>query len=427
MARVKRLGGLCSDLRDVPLACIVVARVGGYSMPCFTRKARRVGRPLVAALGGAAVALVLSLLPLTGAASALATTLSTPYPAMTVQAGQTVTIDLSVTDTVAQRLDLSVTGVPAGWKVGILGGGRPVTAVMTNPTTPPELQLQVTVPADAAEGTSTLTFVARSATTSQSLPISMTVSKVEGGTTTLQSEYSSLRGAASAAFSFSLTLNNGSDQAVTYNLSATGPQGWTLSLKPSGASQETPTVTVGPGSQQDLTLDVTPAPDAQADTYDLKVTAVGGGETIDSALQVEITGTYTLTLTTPAGNLNADVKAGGTTRVPFIITNTGTGPVQNIQLSASPPANWDVTFDPSTIDELPADQQQSVTAVFTPAKDAIAGDYVVTLSATADQANTSADVRVTVKTSTLWGVIGVVIAVAAIAILALVFRRFGHR
>jgi uncharacterized membrane protein len=186
-------------------------------------------------------------------------------------------------------------------------------------------------------------------------------------------------------------------------------------------------VSVESQGSQGLTLKVTPGVNPEIGTYDLTVTATGGGETVSVPLQIEITGTYTLTLTTPDGNLNADVKAGGTTRVQFVVTNSGTGPLQGVELSATAPANWEVTFEPSTIDLLPANQQETVAAVFKPAENAIAGDYVVTMNANADQASAQSDIRVTVKTSTLWGVIGILIAVAAIAILGFVFRRYGHR
>jgi uncharacterized membrane protein len=186
-------------------------------------------------------------------------------------------------------------------------------------------------------------------------------------------------------------------------------------------------VTVESKATQGLSLKVTPGPNAEMGTYDITVSAVGGGETVSIPLEVEITGTYTLTLTTPDGNLNADVKAGDTTRVQFVVTNSGTGPLQGVELSATAPTNWEVDFEPSVIDVLPANEQQTVVAVFKPAENAIAGDYVVSMSAQADQAVASSDIRVTVKTSTLWGVIGVLIAIAAIAILGFVFRRYGHR
>jgi uncharacterized membrane protein len=392
-----------------------------------TRRSRLRRCALGAASAGATVALAFMLILTGGGGSALATTLTTPYLAMTVQAGQTVSIDLKVSDTVAQRLDLSVQGVPEGWKASILGGGRPVSAIMTDPESPSSLSLQLEIPADEAEGAKTITVVGRAGTTSVSLPLSFTVSAVEGGTTELTAEYASLRGPSSATYTFSLTLANKTLAARTYNLTAEGPENWTLSLTPSGASQETPTVGVESQGSQGLTLKVTPASNVETGTYDLTVTAVGGGETVSVPLQVEVTGTYTLALTTPDGNLNADVKAGETTRVQFVVTNSGTGPLQEVKLSATAPANWEVTFEPSVIDVLPANQQQNVVAVFKPAENAIAGDYVVTMNASADQASAQSEIRVTVKTGTLWGVIGVLIAIAAIAILAFVFRRYGHR
>ncbi len=207
-----------------------------------TRESRLRRCTLGAAFASAAVALAFLLVLTGGGGSALATTLTTPYLAMTVQAGQTVSIDLKVSDTVAQRLDLSVQGVPEGWKASILGGGRPVSAIMTDPESPSSLSLQVEIPAGEAEGTKTVTVVGRAGTTSVSLPVSLTISAVEGGTTELTAEYASLRGPAAATYTFSLTLANKTLEARTYNLTAEGPDNWTLSLTPSGASQETPTV-----------------------------------------------------------------------------------------------------------------------------------------------------------------------------------------
>jgi len=260
-----------------------------------------------------------------------------------------------------------------------------------------------------------------------SLPIALTVSEVEGGTTELTADYNSLRGPATAIFTYSLTLKNRTLEERAYNLTVKGPENWTLSLTPSGSTQETPTVTVKSQGSQGLNLKVTPSPGVQMGVYDVLVTAVGGGESVEVPLQIEITGTYTMTLTTPDGNLNAEVKSGDVTRVQFVVTNSGTGPLQDVKLTATAPANWNVKFEPSTIDVLPAEQQQTVVAVFEPAENAIAGDYVVSMRAAAKQASAQSDVRVTVKTGTLWGVIGVLIAIAAIAILAFVFRRYGHR
>lgn len=394
-------------------------------MLSFSVRSWSLRRKLISALGCAILALALLL---GGRATpVLATTISTPYLAMTVQAGQTVDIGFSVKDTVAQRLDLSVEGLPAGWKASILGGGRPVSAILTDPENPASLELQVTVPQDAEEKDYPVTVVCRAAGATTSLPITLKVSKAEGGTSQLTAEYEALRGPADATYTFSLTLKNSTLDERTYNISAVGPDNWDLVLTPSGQTQQTPTVSVDSKGSQNLTLKATPPSDVEIGTYELMVTAAGGGETVSVPLQIEITGTYKLTMTTPDGNLNAKVKAGKASRVQFVVVNSGTGPLRDVQFTATPPANWNVTFEPRVIDLLPPNQQQTVVAEFKPADNAIAGDYVVSMSAKADQATAQSDIRVTVNTSTLWGVVGVLIAIAAIAILGFVFRRYGHR
>ena len=71
----------------------------------------------------------------------------------------------------------------------------------------------------------------------------------------------------------------------------------------------------------------------------------------------------------------------------------------------------------------------NVTAHLTPSADAIAGDYVATFKATAPSnlASASADIRVTVETSLLWGAVGVALIVVVLVGLWLTFRRFGRR
>ena len=63
----------------------------------------------------------------------------------------------------------------------------------------------------------------------------------------------------------------------------------------------------------------------------------------------------------------------------------------------------------------------------TPSDEAISGDYVLTLSCQNSETSNSAEFRVTVKTATVWGVVGVLLILAAIAALGYVFRKYGRR
>ena len=58
--------------------------------------------------------------------------LMSDYPAVTLRPGETSTVGLRLQnyDMTPERLELSVTGVPAGWTATLLGGGQPVAAAM---------------------------------------------------------------------------------------------------------------------------------------------------------------------------------------------------------------------------------------------------------------------------------------------------------
>src|SRR5579863_4049725 len=69
--------------------------------------------------------------------------LTTKYPALTIRAGETTTIDVSVRNfkLAPQFLNLSVPQVADGWKATVLGGGQPIGAVEVAPDSEERLQL----------------------------------------------------------------------------------------------------------------------------------------------------------------------------------------------------------------------------------------------------------------------------------------------
>jgi uncharacterized membrane protein len=152
-----------------------------------------------------------------------------------------------------------------------------------------------------------------------------------------------------------------------------------------------------------------------------------GTEQFTTDLSVEITGSYLITLSTPDQNLAVRGPAGSPTDETFTIENTGTAPVTNVALSATPPGSWTVTFDPKTVDSIPAGQSVKVKGTITPTGNAIAGDYDISFKATGKEANDSADIRFTVETSILGAILGAAVIVAAVGGLYWVFRRYGRR
>jgi uncharacterized repeat protein (TIGR01451 family) len=359
---------------------------------------------------------------------------TTTYPAIEVDPGGTATFPLTATSTTPQRVDLTVDGVPEGFTASFRGGGSIVSSVFTKPTgeEPPQLELQVKVPEGAAPGKHSLTVTARSGAEVVTVPLDVTVSDRSGGQVTLDARTPVLRGSTTDEFSFSLTLSNDTAQEVEFSFQASGPPGWTVDARPSGEAQAA-TAVVDAGGTATVTVTADPPTEEPAGQYVFDVVATGNGLTAEAQLGVELTGNYEMRLTTADGRLSTQATAGTASNFTVTVQNTGTAPLANVTLSATPPAEWKVEFQPATIPAIEPNQSQPVTAVITPAGNAVAGDYVVSLSAQAagtgdaGAATAEAEIRTTVETSSVWGLVGIGVIALVLGGLLFVFRQYGRR
>jgi len=389
-----------------------------------TTVARRA--PVMAALVISSLGLT-AFAPVVGAANGLEVT--TQYPAVVVAPGNKVSFDLQVTSTRQADIELSLASVPSGWTASILGGGYVVDAVAVAPGTAGEVRLDVSVPADAAAGSSTIRVNARGGGAQDILPVTIRVNAEAAGTLTLTTNTPELTGASDKDFKFDLQLKNDTAQDVTVSATATGPTGWTIDTTLTGATDAASTV-VTTGATQSISVSVTPAEGTPADTYPIKVTATAGDRTVEADLAISVTGSYSMQLSTPGDVLSTRGSAGSATTQDFEITNTGTAPITGVTLTGTPPTGWTVTVNPEEgLPSIEPGATGKITATITPSADAVAGDYVVTFNSTATE-NTSgetAQIRFTVETSPIWALVGIGLIVLILGGLFYVFRTYGRR
>jgi uncharacterized membrane protein len=383
-------------------------------------RARKVFIPLLA------WAVTLGAVPAFAQESEPGITLTTPFPAVSVQPGDDASFDVEVSSTVTQRVDLAVEGLPEGWTAQLRGGGFTVAAVIAGPEEPANLDLEVTVPADAAEGDYRLALVASGGSGAARLPIEITVSAGAAGSVTMTPEFPALQGPSDSQFRFDLTIDNDTPEELQLELAAQGPQGWRVEARPSGESQAS-TVTVDAGSTARIQVTANPRVGEAAGTYPLLVTATGSGHELAAELLVQLTGTFDLTLQTETEVLNVELGAGRPTDLGLLVVNTGTAPLVGVQLSATPPSGWEVKFTPEAVDVVEPGASVPVTATITPSSNAIAGDYRITFRANVDQADDSIELRGTVRPSQVAGLVGLGVILLTLLGLGWVFRRFGRR
>jgi uncharacterized repeat protein (TIGR01451 family) len=356
--------------------------------------------------------------------------LLTDYPSQTVRAGEITTIRLKMQNSglAPEPMALTLSGVPAGWKIDILGGGQPVASAMPGQNESVALQLRVEVPKDAKPGSQQVVLSAKGARLqSADLPITLTVGTETPAKLSLKSRLPSLRGTPRSSFEYTVTVGNDSGKDLTVALSAQGPANFQTTFTEGFGSNEISSIPIEAGQTKDIKVKVTPPRDVKAGDYPVLVKVAAEGATAELRVTLQISGQGKLALSTKDGRLSGEAEIGKTSTYTLVLNNDGTAPVEEIEMTGTVPTNWKVEFNPKTVASLAPNEKKEVQVMVTPADKAIAGDYVASFRATARGESSAADFRITVTTSTLWGMVGIGIIAIALLVLLGAVARFGRR
>ena len=353
--------------------------------------------------------------------------LYTKFPSQVTEPGKTVSFPLTLkTDTKAQIVTLGMKELPDGWKATFRGSGRIIKSAYVTPDKDVTVDLKLEPTGEVTAGEYHFVVMAEGDGVKVTLPLDITVEEKLPPRLTFTTDLPTLKGTPTSTFRFNTTLKNEGDEDLDVNLIADAPPGFTVNFKLSG--KDITSLPLEANSSKRITVEAKAFGLIPAGSYPLKVIAQGGDVQTELDLTIEVAGQPDLKVSGPDGRLSGEAYAGKESPIKVVIVNNGTAAAHNVELSASTPSGWKVTFDPKTIDTIPVGEQVEVTANIVPAEKAIAGDYIVTVRAKpAEGSNSSADFRITVRTSTLWGVIGVVVIAIAVGVVALAVARFGRR
>ncbi len=369
---------------------------------------------------------VFGIIPLNGhaASSADSVTLYTPYTSISVPPGESIeyTIEVINNSKELQNLGISLSGAPKGWKFSLKVGIWNVGQLSILPGQKQSLSLKVEVPLKVNKGSYRFRVVAGD---NYSLPLTVVVSEQGTFETEFTSPQANMEGHATSNFTFNTSLNNRTSEKQMYALRTTTPRGWTVTFKANYV--QATSVEIDPNATKDISIEVKPPDNVEAGTYMIPVSAATGTTSASLNLEVVITGSYNMELTTPTGLLSTDITAGDQKRLELIIRNTGSSILNGIELTYSAPVNWNVTFDPKKVDRLDPGKNAQVFAAIKADKKAIAGDYITNMEAKTPEASSKAAFRISVRTPVLLGWIGVLIIIGALGIVYYLFRKYGRR
>jgi uncharacterized membrane protein len=355
---------------------------------------------------------------------------TTKFPALTARAGETTTIDLAVRNfkLPPQLLRLSVPEVAAGWKATILGGGQPVGAVEVTPDAEERLQLRMEPPAGIGHGEYHFTVEAKNAQFDEKLPVTITIGEEVPAKLKLTTNFPALRGTATTSFKYKVTVNNDSGRDTTVNLSGDAPKNFQIGFTEAYGSQQITSIPIEAGKSKDIEAALTIPRETPAGEYKLALHAKTEAASADLPVTLTIVGQPRLAISGEGGRLSGEAYAGKGSELTVILRNDGSEAAREVELTATTPEGWKSSFDPKQLPQLAAGATQDVKVTLSPSERAIAGDYQTTIRASAAGGlSESANFRITVLTSTLWGAVAIAIIAMALMVVVFAVARFGRR
>jgi len=350
--------------------------------------------------------------------------LYTPYTKISVPPGESVDYSIEVRNNSNEikNIDLSLTGLPKGWKGSLKAGNYSLSRLAVLPGDKKSISLKIEIPQKVNKGDHTFRLEAKNLA---ELPLCINISEQGTMETTFTCDQINLQGDSKANFTFSSKLKNQTGEDQVYALQANPPEGWSVIFKPN--YKQATAVEISPNGTSSVSIEVKPPYNVSAGSYKIPVAATNRSTSANLELEVVVTGTSELELTTPTGLLSTKVTAGGESRVELSVINSGSAELNDISLKSANPANWTVSFTPSNIASLKPGERTQVFADIKAFDKAIPGDYALNFTAQTKDTNARAAFRATVKTPLLWGWVGILIIIATLGVIYYLFRKFGRR
>lgn len=353
--------------------------------------------------------------------------LFTPYTGVSASPGDTIEYTVGVINNGSsiKNMSFSLEDLPEGWTYQLSADAREIQELSVRGDSEETINLVITVPGDVEQEDYRFNLVATDESGKSSLQFLVRITESGASVSDFTTEQANLQGHADSQFTYTATLRNRTASQKNYALSSKAGAGWGVVFKSGGDSVSS--IALEPNESKDITIEVTPPENVEEGTFEIPIQAQAGDVTAELTLEAVITGSYGMELTTPNGNLSTDITAGDDKVIDLVVKNTGTAPLVDINLSAQTPPNWETEFDKSTIAQLEPGQSETVKVKVTASDEAIAGDYVATFSATSAETSANATFRISVETSTLWGIVAVLIILIVIAGLYYIVKKYGRR
>jgi len=232
-------------------------------------------------------------------------------------------------------------------------------------------------------------------------------------------------------FEFEVSVTLDAEEEKYFDIVEEYPPGWSMDINPGSKSIDIPVIKLKPNSAVTLKIICKPLTEQEPGEYAFKISLKSAEEEDMLEDSVEFTGIVKsegrLELLTSAERLNTDVRPGRENIFTLVLKNTGSAPVEDINLSSSgEPEGWQVDLK-DNVDVLSVDEELDVEVTIKPPERTIAGNYSISFNASSEEGYDSLEIRTVVETPVIWKIVGIGLIAVVIAGIAVIFERLGRR
>ena len=368
--------------------------------------------------------LVMMLIGSISADASESVTLYTPYTKISVPPGESIDYEIDVINksSSVRNMGISLSGLPKGWNSVMKSGGWSISQLSVLPNDKKTISLKVEVPLKVNKGSYRFYVLGNGHAL---LPLTVIVSEQGTYETEFTTDQPNMEGHSNSSFTFNAKLRNRTADKQLYALAANVSRGWEVRFNAAG--KEVSSVNVDENGAENITIQINPPAEIKAGTYKIPVRATTNATSADLTLEVVVTGSYKMNFTTPTGLLSTSMTAGREKQIELVVKNTGSTELRDITFNADMPSDWSITFNPNKLNRLNAGESTQVLAMVKASSKALAGDYIVKMTTRTPETSSNVEFRVAVKTSLLWGWMGIFIIVIACGSVYYLFRKYGRR
>ena len=249
----------------------------------------------------------------------------------------------------------------------------------------------------------------------------------------LSTLYPRVESIAGGTFEFNVSFQYIGLGSKVFDVTFTAPPGWDTYMTPRYEKEKKissftlqPSFTTG---EEFRIVAIAPAfPLPEPGDYRITVEAISDTVSGSTDVTAVITAYYLLKALPTNERYDTSARAGEDNVFSIVVANLSTDVVNDINFIANNPEGWSVTFNPDKIEVMEPFTEQTVEVTIKPPSRTVAGDYMMSIRTSATQVSDERmNIRVTVKTPTIWGWVGVGIIIVVVIGLLVVFMRFSRR